>query len=281
VDSDFASIAYFRMAQGRLKLGDKENAVKYCRKAVEKAGSDQNQVMNVLQKTYSLLGPGDAEKLCSERLADAPDSFAENWMMFGMMRLTGRYNKALDYVNKCIDIAGPNSPQRLRCVMKKTEVLILAYRKTSDKTYLQKAITEYQSLLRKMPNNTGVLNNMAYILADNDQDLDVALGYIKKAVNLKPDDPGFLDTYAYVLYKKGEYDRASETVQSALNLYETQGLKASLDVYEHAGQIYEKLGQTEQAVAAYEQALEAGGDNISNTVKNRLTSAIMRLKQSK
>lgn len=278
VDSDFASIAYFRMAQARLRLGDKENAVKYCRKAIEKAGSDEQQVTNTLQKTYSLLGPDEAEKLCSERLAAAPDSFAENWMMFGLMRLRGRYNKALDYVDKCIEITGPGGRRRLHCIMKKTEVLILAYSKTSDKTYLQKAVSEYESLLREMPNNTGVLNNLAYILAENDGDLDIALNYIKQAVDLKPDEPGFLDTYAYVLYKRGEYSKASETVQSALQQYETQGLQVSLDVYEHAGQIYEKLGQTDQAVAAYEQALEAGGDNISKAVKDWLTSAITRLK---
>lgn len=279
VDSDFASIAYFRMAQGRLKLGDKENAVQYCRKAIEKAGSDEKQVTNILQKTYSLLGPDEAEKLCSERLAAAPDSFAENWMMFGLMRLRDRYNKALDYVDKCIEITGLGSQRKLHCIMKKTEVLILAYRKTSDKTYLQKAVSEYESLLREMPNNTGVLNNLAYILAENDGDLDVALKYIKQAVDLKPDEPGFLDTYAYVLYKRGEYSKASETVQSALQQYETQGSQVPLDVYEHAGQIYEKLGQTDQAVAAYEQALEAGGDNISKPVKDRLTSDITRLKR--
>lgn len=278
VDSEFASVAYFRMAEARLKLGDKENAVEYCRKAVDKADADENAVGSILKRMYALLGPAEVEKLCNERLEAASDSFAENWMMFSLMKLSGRYNKALDYANKCIEIRGPDSTRGVRCIMQKTEVLMLAYSKTSDKKYLQDAVGEYKSLLDEMPNNTGVLNNLAYILAENDEQLDDALSYIKRAVDLKPNEPGFLDTYAFVLYKRGEYPEAAEVVQSALQQYESQRVPVPAEVYEHLGQIYEKLGETSQAIAAYEQALETGGDDLPGPVKERLNSAIQRLR---
>ena len=57
------------------------------------------------------------------------------------------------------------------------------------------------------PDDPGVLNNMAFSLADRKTDLPKALGYAKKALSKTP-QPFIQDTVGYVLYRMGRFDRA-------------------------------------------------------------------------
>jgi Tfp pilus assembly protein PilF len=135
-------------------------------------------------------------------------------------------------------------------------------------------------LLVKEPNNISVLNNLAFMLAENNQKLPEALEYAERAHNLKPNEGSISDTYAYVLYKNGKYPEAAEALQAALQQYEQQSISAPADAYEHLGMIKEKLGAKDEAIAAYKQALKIGADNLPQTVKERINSAIERLSRT-
>ena len=153
IDSDFAPIAYLGMAEAKLKLGDKATAIQYCRKAVDKSGTNETQIVHTLQRMYELLGMEEAMMYCKERLEAEPDSHAANFAMFNLAKSNSEYNKAVGYIDKCLQIGGLNNPHRANYIMQKAEVLTLAYNKTSDNNYLKKAIAEYESLLVEMPNN--------------------------------------------------------------------------------------------------------------------------------
>ncbi len=279
IDSNLADVAYFRMAQGRLKLGDRATAIEYCRKSIERAGDEFDTVSLVLEKIYALLGEQDTEQICLQKVKANPDSLIANWTMFKLYQFKKDYNKALEYIDRCLKTTSSDQPIWLGQQTQKAEVLILAYYKTSDKNYLTAALEAFESVLSKTPNNTNILNNVAYILAENDQDIDKALEYAKRACETKGDNPEYLDTYAFVLYKKGEYAQAAQLGQAAIQQYEAQRMPIPLEVYEHLGQSYEQLGKVSQAIAAYEQALEAYGENISPSVKKKIDSAIERLQK--
>jgi tetratricopeptide (TPR) repeat protein len=279
IDGNLAPVAYFRMAEGKMKLGDRATAVQYCKKAVDKASNNTALQVFALEKTTELLGQQEVEQICSQKLAAEPDSFATNWAMYNLCRIKGDYNKAMEYIDKCLKITATDQVRWLEIMTQKATVLILAYTKTSDNNYLKGAIQSYESLLGKVPNNTNILNNLAYLLAENNQDLDKALEYAKRTYELMPDEPSYLDTYALVLYKNGKYSEAVQFGQAAIQLYESQRTPVPSEAYEHLGQAHEKLGEVSQASAAYKQALEAGGENIPEAVKNRITAAIERLKK--
>lgn len=279
VDGDFASVAYLRMAGVEMKLGDKESAVQYCRKAVDKAGTNEALAAAMLRAMHMMVGGGEVSKYCEEKLQANPGSLAANFAMFNLSQIGGEYNKAVGYIDKCLQISGPNSPRWVDYITKKAEVLLSAYQKTSDKNYLGRAIEVYESLLAKIPNNTGILNNLAYMLAKNNERLDEALRYAERAYELSPNNPGFLDTYAYVLYKNGKFPEAAEFLHSSLQQYEQDKISAPAEVYEHLGQICEGLGSGDEALAAYKQALEIGADKLSEPTRKRITSAIERLSQ--
>jgi tetratricopeptide (TPR) repeat protein len=276
-DTPFAPVAYYRTAEARFKLGDKDAAIEYCRKAVDQAGTNERLASEILLRMFLLVGEQEVSKYCQQRLQTDPNSQAANFTMFNLAKIRGEYDMAADYIDKCIQIAGSDTPRGLDYTVKKAEVLTLAYEKTSDNNYLKKAIRDYESLLVKMPNNTTVLNNLAYMLTENNERLPDALEYAKQALEQTPNNPVFLDTYAYVLYKSGTDSKADEFMTAALQQYEQNELVAPPDVYEHKGMIKERLGQKKQALDAYKRALEIGADKLSKPAKDRITSAVERL----
>ena len=206
---------------------------------------------NILMRTYSLIGKDDAERFGKERLQEKPDSFAANYTMYNLEKMNGNYNNAIKYIDRCIQITGTDSLDRLKYTVEKVECLNLAYKKTSDNTYLQRAADEYESLLTKMPNNTDVLNNLAYTLAECNVRLDDAIDYARRAHEDKPNNASFLDTYAYVLYKNGQFEKAEEFLKAAMQQYEVQRINVPAAVYEHLGMIKEKLGEANEALDVY------------------------------
>jgi len=226
---------------------------------------------------YYLLGPDEVLAYCNEKLQADPQSLVANNAMFNLAKIKQEYNKAVDYIDKCIQIIGPNSPKKVEYTTSKVEILQLLYVKTSDKNYLEKAIAEYESLLEKMPNNTDVLNNLAYLLVENNEKLDKALQYSETVHDLKPNDAGASDTYGYVLYKNGKYAQAEESLEAAIQQFELSKTSVPSEVYEHLGMTKEKLGNNAQALNAYKQALEAGGDKLPQDITDRIKSAVERL----
>ena len=279
VDSYFAPIAYMRMAEAKMKVGDQTDAIQYCRKAIDKAGTDENFVFSILQRMHTLLGQKEVSKYCKERLEATPNSLAANYTMFNLSNINSEYNKAIYYIDRCLEIIQPDSPLKVDYTLSKAKVLNAAYSKTSDKNYLQQAISTYESLLAKMPNNTTVLNNLAYMLTENNERPADALKYAKSAYDTRPNDPGLMDTYAYALYRNSRFEEAAELEQSALQQFEQDKIAVPADVYEHLGMIKEKLGLENEALAAYKQALETGQDKLTEAAKQQIEASIQRVSQ--
>ena len=63
-------------------------------------------------------------------------------------------------------------------------------------------------LLTLSPDDPLLLNNYAYFLAEGGSDLKKALRMAEKVMELDGDNPTYIDTYAWVLYKLGKYREA-------------------------------------------------------------------------
>lgn len=71
----------------------------------------------------------------------------------------------------------------------------------------QKSITIYTSLVVQQPNNFVALNNLAYLLYEQDE-FAKAEGYAKKAMAIQPDNAAVVDTLAQVYNAQEQYDEA-------------------------------------------------------------------------
>lgn len=122
-----------------------------------------------------------------------------------------------------------------------------------------KGLRVYDQALRIEPDNYMTLNNYAYFLALGGKELDRALEMSQKTVNAQPSNGTFLDTYAYILFRKHEYDRARMYQEMAIQA--TPEAEVTPDLYEHYGDILFMLGDAEKAVEYWKKALAKSPDN--------------------
>jgi tetratricopeptide (TPR) repeat protein len=276
LDTDYAAVVLCRMAEAQTKLGDSAAAEAYCRQALDRAWGNKRMAAGVLSRVYQLMGAEAVSQYCRQRLQTDPDAPAANFALFGLARIEEDYDDAVGYIDKCIALSGRDTDQELEYLFEKAHLLTLAYKKTSDKRYLEGAIAVYESLVARMPTNTSVLNNLAYMLAQDDRKLVVAERHAKEVLAIDPDNATYLDTYAYVLYKGGKHSEAARAITAAIQQYELNG-SASAETYEHLGMIKEALGEEQGALAAYRRALELGDDALSDVAKERIGLAVKRL----
>jgi tetratricopeptide (TPR) repeat protein len=262
-----------------MKLGSRSKAVQYYRKAIDKAGTDEGIILSILNNMSKTVGVREVASWSNEKLQANPDSIPANLTMSNLYNRTQEYNNALKHIDKCIEIVGTESKAWAEYSIKKANILIMAYIKTKDKQYLQEGISVFEDILTKQPDNGSVLNNLAYLLADNNEQLEKAVEYARRAHEISPNDPVRMDTYAFVLCRTGEYEKAIELLHMAIQRHELASQAVTWDIYEHLGMAREGFGRKGEAAASYRRALEIGGENISAEDKKRLTEAIERVLQ--
>ena len=120
----------------------------------------------------------------------------------------------------------------------------------------EKAYEAYDRVLKAQPDNIYVLNNYAYYLSLDNQDLERALQMSGKTIKAEPKNATYLDTYAWILYKLNRYDEAKKYMDKVFKYDKNpQGVN-----YEHLGDILYKLGETKNAVKNWKKAKKAGGE---------------------
>jgi tetratricopeptide (TPR) repeat protein len=256
-------------------MADREAVKKYYGELLSLEDNTVNRIMELQAYLNVGLVAQAQQKLqdLKQKLPDDPRTMLMEALVAGGR---GRYAEALDYADKSIQAAGPQTATGLECTAKKAQLLTAAYNATSDKMYLRQAIGVYESLRVKWPKNSSVLNNLAYLLAQNDEELAEALEYARTAVEQDPDEANYLDTYGYLLYRNGKLAPAAQSLATAVQKYEIRGMVPA-DAYEHLGLVNEALEDRGKALEAYRRALEVGGDALSEAAKQRINAALGRL----
>lgn len=125
----------------------------------------------------------------------------------------------------------------------------------------ESAIIAYENSLLLNPENASTLNNYAYLLLEQGGDIVKIEQMTEKALRCGPDSHSILDTYAMVLFKKGEYSKALEYQEKAYSKeIELMG-KSSREVLEHLGDIYYMNDMPDKALSHWEEALKLDPDN--------------------
>lgn len=110
----------------------------------------------------------------------------------------------------------------------------------------------YEQALVFLPNYSLLLNNYAYQLALCDTNLRQAEQMSSKAVKAEPKNAAYLDTYAWILFMRGEYQSAKFYIEQALE-YANDPI-----MLEHYGDILFKLGKIDEALDQWQKAAAAG-----------------------
>jgi tetratricopeptide (TPR) repeat protein len=117
----------------------------------------------------------------------------------------------------------------------------------------------FEKALGLDPNNATALNNYAYYLAQRGENLEKALSLTKRSNGASPNNPVFLDTWAWVLFKQKQYPLALEKIEAALALSSTK----DAEVLEHYADILAANDRSGEALKQYQLALEKDPQNQS------------------
>lgn len=121
------------------------------------------------------------------------------------------------------------------------------------------AFAAYDSCLQWKSDNIYCLNNYAYYLSEEGENLQKAEQMSYKTIKLEPKNSTFLDTYAWILFMEKRYAEAKIYIDQAIQ-NDTDSVKSTV-IIEHAGDIYAMNGNTEQAMSYWHEAMKTGGDN--------------------
>lgn len=128
----------------------------------------------------------------------------------------------------------------------------------------EKAFIQYEKALKFNPDNAGVLNNYAYYLARKGDNLAKAKEMARRALELDPDNPSFLDTVGWIFYLQGSYQEAGDFIRAAINTGQ-----ASAEVLEHMGDVMDKLGNKQEAQRWWQKALKK--DSTRTHLKDKVS----------
>jgi tetratricopeptide (TPR) repeat protein len=156
-----------------------------------------------------------------------------------------KYDTAIDELRKAKILAGDNDQNIIQVLTMRADVY---YRM---KEY-EKAFETFDEALAVNSEDLTVLNNYAYYLAEQNMNLKYAEQMASKVIENEGDNNTFLDTYAWVLFKRGKKKDAARIMG---NMVES-GLNLSAEHYEHYGYILKSLKKCDKAAENWNIAMK-------------------------
>ena len=117
-----------------------------------------------------------------------------------------------------------------------------------SRAVIAKTIAELEDRIRSEPNNPTNYNQYAWLAGNTAGDLDLALKYSKKSLELSPETGSYFDTLAHVYFAKRDYENAVKTQSKAARLEP------------HSGQIRQALERFRVKLDEQKKTATGGGN---------------------
>ena len=105
------------------------------------------------------------------------------------------------------------------------------------------------------PEHADAMNALGYTLADQTDRFDEALALITKALALRPDEPAFIDSMGWVLFRLGRFEEARSQLERAYQLFPND------EVASHLGEVLWMMGKKREAKKVWRKAKEQAPDS--------------------
>lgn len=113
-----------------------------------------------------------------------------------------------------------------------------------------------EQVLDEFPDDQGALNDLGYLWADQNKNLQRARRMIEKAVEAEPENMAYRDSLGWVLFRLDKGPEAVVELEKAAGGNKPDGV-----VLDHLGDAYLKANQREKAIEAWKRAIEAFRQN--------------------
>lgn len=188
----------------------------------------------------------DAEKAFKEAIARDPDD-VQVYVSYGnMLRGRDRYDESAAVFTQAIE----RTPKPVRDDWGLFYARGIAFERTKQ---WDKAEADFKRALELFPDQPLVLNYLGYSWVDKGENLDQALGMIRKAVELRSSDGFIVDSLGWAYYRLGRYEDAVTELERAISLQAEDPV-----IHDHLGDAYWKTGRILEAQFQWRHARDLG-----------------------
>ncbi len=161
-----------------------------------------------------------------------------------LLRVARRYPEAMEVFNAGLDIIPGN-----------TDLLFARALVAERLGLIDQLEADIGIILKTEPDNAHALNALGFTLADQTERFDEAYEYIKRAIEIMPDDPAIIDSWGWVHYRLGDFPKAITLLRKALSRYQDSEISA------HLGEVLWAAGNRDEAQEVWQKALKKTPDN--------------------
>jgi Tfp pilus assembly protein PilF len=173
------------------------------------------------------------------------------------------FTVAEEELKKAKILAGNDSVLQVQVLVMDAD---LFYRKKE----FAKSFEIFREALKIKPGDIMVLNNYAYYLAEQGENLREAERMAKMVIEKEKGNSTYLDTYAWILYKRGRYKEAQRIMEAIMSMGEPK----NAEWYDHLGYISKALGKCDKAVDYWKEAIRL--DNRKTLLLKEIESCVKR-----
>ncbi len=245
---------------------------------VDKDNFDSARSLKPLARIYQIqsitkMGKFDEALKQIEELMQVSDHWQIRQIRAWILREAGRFKEAVEGYQDVLQSVSTDrdleADERQKYEDRYRSILSNLY---VDLGEIKKATDLLRTLAKRHPDEPGYLNDLGYIMADNDMNLEEAEKFIRKAIDLdrKRKKSGkvsgaYLDSLGWVLFKQKRYKEAKEWLLKAVEDKNAQ----HIEIYDHLGEAHLALGETEAALAAWKRGVEVAGASRREQVRKK------------
>lgn len=161
-----------------------------------------------------------------------------------LLRIARRYEESMTVFNSALAIVPGNSD------------LLYARALVAERLgRIDQLEKDLKVILKTEPDNAHALNALGFTLADQTERYDEAYGYLKRAIEIMPEDPAIIDSLGWVQYRMGNYEEAIRLLRTALSRFDDAEIAA------HLGEVLWVSGNQQEARGIWQKALKKSPDD--------------------
>ena len=191
----------------------------------------------------SLKKVDEAKATLDELIALYPNDITAAEAQGNILRAHKRYSEAVVYYTKAIDLLQKPAKFHWKYYYSRG----VCFERLKDWSSAEKDLLQARKL---DPDQALVLNYLGYSWVDQGFHLNKAMGFIRRAVELKPDDGYFVDSLGWAHFRLGNYKKASVELERAVELKPDDPV-----INDHLGDAYWRVGRKLEAQFQWSQAL--------------------------
>ncbi len=259
---------YQLQAEWRNAMGQDSLASESMRFAVDLKPTSMEYWEQMLYYSTSWMSKPQIIALTQEALQEHPSNQTAYLVAAWAYVQQEQNEKAIEQYRLAIDNMSPPDANRVSTL----------WGNIGDLYYQDKRMDEafecYDKAVKYNPTNYNVLNNYAYYLSEQKKDLTNAESMALKVIQKYPDNPTYLDTYAWILYLEESYILAVFYQQHAIDCMAKEGKSNSNStLYDHYGDMLLKSNDLKGAIEQWKKALECDDVEDAEKIQKKIDSA--------